>query len=66
MAKIWKMVVILAAILLVCGLLLGGAGLLTGASAERVRSAMEGDLTGLTSMYLHTREAAGQLLTGAG
>lgn len=36
MTKVWKVVLIVALVLLVFGLLLAGVGLLTGASTERI------------------------------
>ncbi len=41
MAKLWKYVIILAVILLAFGALLAGAGLITGASAGRVTTALD-------------------------
>ena len=38
MTKVWKIVIIAALVLLAVGVLLGGAGFLTGASAARVWS----------------------------
>lgn len=40
MAKIWRIVLISVLVLLVAGALLAGAGLLTGASPERVWTAL--------------------------
>ena len=62
MAKIWKAVWIGVVILLIAGLLLGGAGLLTGASADRVQIALADDLIGFEAAYLNIRETVSGLL----
>ena len=61
MANIWKAVIILTAFLLVGALLLGGVGLLTGASPERVSDAMDAELSGLEAMYRQTLQSAEDL-----
>ena len=42
MARIWKFVLAAALVLLVCGVILAGTGLLTGASPERVWTGLNG------------------------
>ena len=63
MATIWKVVGIAVVILLIGGLLLGGAGLLTGASAERVATVLTGDLHGLENASLNLGETVSGLVT---
>lgn len=43
MTRIWKYIGIIVAVLLVFGVLLGGAGLLTGAEPERVWRIVDGE-----------------------
>ena len=57
MANMWKAVLIVAAALLVSGLLLGGAGLLTGASPERIRDVMSGEIAEIEAVYQQAQEA---------
>ena len=42
MGKIWKYVLILMLVLVVAGVLLGGTGLITGASLDRVLGGLNG------------------------
>ena len=70
MARLWRAVGIIVAVLLICGVLLAGAGLLTGASPARVGDMLAGDLGDFQTMYGHAREVAEDLLpvlrSGAG
>ena len=58
MANMWKAIAIVAAAMLISGLLLGGAGLLTGASMERIRDVMSGEIAELEAVYSQAQEAA--------
>ena len=62
MANIWKAVIILAAFLLIGGLLLGGVGLLTGASPERVRGVMDAELSSLEAMFRQAQQSMQDML----
>ena len=62
MANIWKAVIILAAFLLIGGLLLGGVGLLTGASPERVRGVMGAELSSLEAMFRQAQQSMQDML----
>ena len=44
MTRIWKYVLLVILALLVLGILLGGTGLITGASIERTRKVLQLDL----------------------
>ncbi|MBR1496918.1 MAG: hypothetical protein IJ617_04775 [Oscillospiraceae bacterium] len=57
MANLWKAIAIVAAAMLISGLLLGGAGLLTGASMERIRDVMSGEIAELEAVYSQAQEA---------
>ena len=50
MKHFWKIVLILVVVLLLAGILLGGAGLLTGASPDRIFDAVTPALDGFRAV----------------
>ena len=61
MAKAWKTVIILVVILLTLGVILAGAGLLTGASWSRVWTQLSGSLQELEARLREMERMTAQL-----
>lgn len=61
MAKAWKTVIVLVVILLTLGVILAGAGLLTGASWSRVWTQLSGSLQVLDDQLREMERLTAQL-----
>ena len=61
MAKAWKTVIVLVVILLTLGVILAGAGLLTGASWSRVWTQLSGSLQVLNDQLREMERLTAQL-----